>query len=126
MKKYLLERDLSEENWTRLPFKDDMLIHVKKAFSRGGQGRRKGSSVTFIWADLHLHPGYRGEILMSKFASERRVFGRLFNLLFFYGVVDVLFLIAFNWHFISPLKNSLRVCFTLNIAAEDFCLSPAE
>lgn len=22
------------ENWTRLPFKDDMLIHVKKAFSQ--------------------------------------------------------------------------------------------
>lgn len=34
MKKYLLETDLSEENWTRLPFKDDMLIHVKKAFSQ--------------------------------------------------------------------------------------------
>lgn len=55
---------------------------------------------------------------MSKFASERRVFGRL--LIFFYGVEDVLFLIAFNWLFIFPLKNSLRVYFTVNIAAKYF------
>ncbi len=34
VKEYLLKTDLSEENWTRLPFKDDMLIHVKKAFSQ--------------------------------------------------------------------------------------------
>lgn len=67
---------------------------------------------------MHLHPGYHGEILMSKFTSERRVFCRL--LIFFYGVEDVLFLIAFNWHFIFPLKNSLRVYFTVNIAAKYF------
>lgn len=57
---------------------------------------------------------------MSKFASERRVFCRLFNP--FYGVENVLFLIAFNWHFISPLKNSLRVYFTVNIASKYFSL----
>lgn len=42
VKEHLLESDLSEENWTRLPFKDNMLIHVKKAFSQGDGGRRKG------------------------------------------------------------------------------------
>lgn len=32
VKEYPLQTDLSEENWTCLPFKDDMLIHVKKGF----------------------------------------------------------------------------------------------
>lgn len=41
-------------------------------------------------------------------------------LILFYGVVNVLFLIAFNWHFISPLKNSLGVDFTVNIAEKYF------
>lgn len=43
MKKYLLVKDLSEENWTRLPFKDGMLIHVKKAFSQ--EDRAGGKAV---------------------------------------------------------------------------------
>lgn len=43
MKEYLLETDLSEENWTHLPFKDDMLIHVKKAFSQ--EDRAGGKAV---------------------------------------------------------------------------------
>lgn len=47
VKKYLLETDLSEENWTRLPFKDDMLIHVKKAFS---QEDRAGEKAPVLYA----------------------------------------------------------------------------
>lgn len=43
VKEHLLETDLSEENWTRLPFKDDMLIHVKKAFSQ--EDRAGGKAV---------------------------------------------------------------------------------
>jgi len=59
VKEYLLETDLSEENWTRLAFKDDMQIRVKKAFSQKDGGRRKGRCVTFIHADVHSHSGYR-------------------------------------------------------------------
>lgn len=41
MKEYLLQTDLSKGNWTRLPFKGDMLIHVKKAFSQEDRARGK-------------------------------------------------------------------------------------
>lgn len=43
VKEYLLQTDLSEENWTCLPFKNDMLIHVKKAFSQ--EDRTRGKAV---------------------------------------------------------------------------------
>lgn len=43
MKEYLLQTDLSKGNWTRLPFKGDMLIHVKKAFSQ--EDRARGNAV---------------------------------------------------------------------------------
>ena len=43
VKEYLLETDLSEENWSRLPFKDDMLIHVKKAFSQEDRAAGKAA-----------------------------------------------------------------------------------
>jgi len=38
---YLLQSDLSEENWTHLPFKNDMLIYVKNAFSQEDRVRGK-------------------------------------------------------------------------------------
>lgn len=55
MKEYLLETDLSEENWTHLPFKDDMLIHVKKAFS---QEDRAGGKAVVLHSYVHSYPGY--------------------------------------------------------------------
>lgn len=48
MTEYPLQTDLSEENWTRLHFKDDMLIHVKKAFSQ--EDKAGGKAV-----ELHSH-----------------------------------------------------------------------
>lgn len=72
MKEYLLETDLSEENWTRLPFKDDMLIHVKKAFSQ--EDRAGGKAVvlhSYVLMCTHIQD-ITGKILMSGFAFEKR------------------------------------------------------
>lgn len=67
MKEYLLQTDLSEENWTRLPFKDDMLIHVKKAFSQ--EDRAGGKAVVLHSYRLmctHIQD-ITSKILMSGF-----------------------------------------------------------
>lgn len=82
MKKYLLETDLSEENWTRLPFKDDMLIHVKKAFS---EGDRAGGKAPVLHSYGLICTYIQDITVMSKFAPERRVFCRLFNLFFLWS-----------------------------------------
>lgn len=106
MKKYLLETDLSEENWTRLPFKDDMLIHVKKAFS---QEDRAGGKAPVLHS-YGLICTYIQDITAKYWCQDLRLKEKCFVdfLIFFYGVEDVLFLIAFNWHFISPLKTVLE------------------
>lgn len=72
MKEYLLETDLSDENWTRIPFKDDMLIHVKKAFSQ--EDRAGGKTVvlhSYVLMCTHIQD-ITGKILMSGFAFEKR------------------------------------------------------
>lgn len=70
MKEYLLQTDLSEENWTCLPFKDDMLIHVKKAFSQEDRTRRK-AVVLHSYGLMCAHiEDIAGKILISGFALQ--------------------------------------------------------
>lgn len=62
--------NLSEENWTRLPFKDDMLIHVKKAFSQ--EDRARGKAVVLHSYRLmctHIVDS-TGKIVMTGFALK--------------------------------------------------------